>query len=130
MEYTYLDAMNYCISHAGGAPVDSEDDLLPDAQDSKLRLKEATMTLLKQEWWFNKDSNVTLEVDVNDQVPVPAGTIKAKSRDPWEYYSIRNGRLWRHRASTDLFTGFGSVCIDRVYWLEWDYLPLEAQDFI
>lgn len=130
MEYTYLEAVNYCISQVGAAPVDSTNDLLPDVQDAQLRLKEASMSLQKMSWWFNKDNDVTLEVDVNNYVPVPAGTIKALSKDLWEYYSIRNNRLWRHRCSTDLFEDMDSVCVDLVSWLDWEYLPLEAQDYI
>ena len=81
MDYTYLEAVNYVISLVGAAPVDSTDDLLPDVQDAQLRLKEASLTHQKTGWWYNTDDNVILPRDVDDKIPVAAGTLKVVTVD-------------------------------------------------
>lgn len=127
MDYTYLEAVNYVISLVGAAPVDSIDDLLPDVQDAQLRLKEASMTHQKTGWWYNTDDNVVLPRDVDNKIPVAAGTLKVVTVDGY-YYTVRNGFLWDHERKTDVFEA--DVCANVTTWLEWEDLPYEARDFI
>jgi hypothetical protein len=124
---SYLDAINYVLAQVGSAPVTDDQSLQPDVQTAILRLSEASTWLQKRGWWWNTDLNVTLPLNVNDKIPLPANTMKILKAYP-EFVTNRDGFAYSPHRQTDIFDG--ALYVDIVIEQPWDYMPPSAVDAI
>lgn len=126
---TFLEAINFVIAQVGAGAVSSESNTLPDVTNAKLRLTEANLWLQKQGWWFNRELNVSLTPDVNDEIifsPVPLKIITYTSG----YLTIRGGKAYDMSTQSDTFPNVDHFHVDLVQDVTWDNLPQEAHDTI
>ena len=127
--YAKLDVVNYIIAQVGAAPVADLNDLLPDVQSALLRLDEASRSLQKRGWWFNKEFNIVLPKATDDTIPIPADASKILRASPC-FLIIRDGEAYDPYARSNLFPEVDNITVDLVYFHQWEWLPVEAQDFI
>lgn len=131
---TYLEAINYIIAQVGAAPVDDENDPLPDVASAKLRLSEASRWIQKRGYWFNTDLNVILtpieEGEVDEfKIVLPTNLIKILHATP-AFLIDRSGFAYNPYTQSNEFPDVTNVCVDLVLENVWDDLPQTAQDCI
>ena len=127
---SYLDAINFVIAQVGATATDDENDTLPDVTDAKLRLEEADLWLQKKGWWFNTDLDVELSPDENDQIPIPAGTLKILTHTSGFLLLRDDGFMYNPYTQSNLFPDTDHFHLDLIIRLPWVDLPQSAQDVI
>lgn len=128
---TELDAVNLVMKAKGLDLVTTID--LGDAEiaDAAFHLNAADLEVQSKGWFFNKDYSLTLALDSNGHIPLPAGTLGVAA-SYWNYgmkqLAERNGRLWDLFNKTDIFTT--TQCVDITVRLLFESLPQVARDYI
>jgi hypothetical protein len=121
-----LNAVNYLLSLSGGAEVDSLEHNLPDINAARIRIDEATRTLLKRGWWFNTDPCVTLSPDEGTKEITLTNILKVKGLS--QFVTLQNGKLYDPHTRSYEFSG--DVTVELVNSYPWEFLPESAQDYI
>lgn len=122
-----VEAQDYLIGLLGSAPTGDITSLNPDAQAARARLDDVSGTVQKKGWWFNTDYNVTMSPSIDDkEILLPSNVIKII---PQNNSIVQRGiKLYDSYNNTYQFEG--DVVATRIVKLDWDLLPIDAQDLI
>lgn len=124
---TELDAVNYLLRQIGSHPVTTTTEQRPDVLGALNTLNEWSQTIQTRGWWFNEDLGIQLQVDDQNNIPVPANSAHVTTLSG-ATYSIRNERLYDVYRQSDEFTS--PVTVSITYVLPYVDLPIPAADLI
>ena len=128
MAYTELEAINFLLSHVGAAPVPSLATPLPDITSAQLRLKEASIWVQKQGWWFNRIIRQEfVPNEVGNEIDLPTNVLKVIGQWP-QFVIEREDKAYNPH--TDSFEWDICLTLDLILLLEFEQLPPSAQDAI
>lgn len=122
-----LDAVNDILSAIGEPPVTELPSGIPDADLAEDFLDRIERQTQARGWWFNRESLVELEPDVDGHVVLPTDVLKWTPADPDKRFFIRAGRLYDPSEKTDVFTE--AIKLNVVYRIEWNDLPQVFTDY-
>ena len=135
-----LAAVNIILSTIGEAPVNTLIGTLPlSASIASAALNEQANAVQLDGYWYNTDTNVTLPLDANGNVWLPANVAKVeinRQRYAGKEIVMRpqlNGQnqLYDRRNQTYNFADLVTVIADRiVYILDWSQLPESAKRYM
>lgn len=127
---TELDAINTMLAAIGEAPVNMMDSGLPDAGIAEQILTRTFRAVQARGWWFNHEVNYPLSPDVNDEIQLPANTLKVDSYGDDRALDViqRGTRLYNRGDHTYTFTK--TIKVEIVFLLAWDELPQTVRDYI
>ena len=128
---TELQAVNIMLSTIGEAPVNSiAGNTTVDVSTAINILNETSMSIQSQGWKFNTSENVTLSLDVDSKIPLPANCVQADSSRQFKHINVvmRDGYLYDMEKHTDIFTSVTPV--DLVLVQLFDSLPEFARRYI
>jgi hypothetical protein len=133
--YTQLDALNYILSQVGAAPVDDLDSILPDLASAQLRFNEANVWVQKRGWWFNQILRQTLTPDPSSgEIALPGNTLKIESPYPQFLIAQTDSNDTTVQRVFDpinnVYVFEDVVCVDVTLLLDFEYIPLSAQDAV
>jgi hypothetical protein len=78
---TKLQAVNRILRANGEPRVSSLTSGATDAEEAEAVLDEVTTSVLSEGWYVNTDEGVTLSLDENDRLPVPADALRIDASD-------------------------------------------------
>ena len=127
MHLTELEAVNLIRGSVGKAPVSSLQSENPDVRAAQKRLKNTTLELQANSWWFNTELSVSLAPDVSGNIIYPSNALEVRPQDPFTYLTIRGGKLYN--PNTQSFTFTAPVVVDMLLTLDFDDLPYVAANY-
>lgn len=125
---TKLEAVNQMLALIELAPVDSLETGDPTVDIAVSQLNQTTRFVQAEGWWFNTELNVMLSPNAQQEVQLPANTLKADPQKVLRDYVQRGLKLYDKVGHT--FAIGESVGIDLVLGLGFDELPFSAQNYI
>lgn len=126
---TLLEAVNSILRNLGTTKVTNTEVSNPDVQAALDAIQETRRSVQARGWWFNKQTNVTLPVNLVGNIPVPSTTIKVDTSRTGLDVVQRGMKLFNRETNSDQFTE-ALTDIDIVILLPWEDLPFTAQEYI
>ncbi len=126
---TLLEAVNSILRNLGTTKVTNTEVSNPDVQAALDAIQELVRSVQSRGWWFNKQTNVTLPVNLVGNIPIPSTAIKVDTARAGLDVVQRGMKLFNRETNSDQFTE-SLTDIDIVFLLEWDDLPYTAQEYI
>lgn len=133
MAMTELQAVNVLLAAIGEAPVNTLDSNgLIDAAIAQTFLTNTRAEVQARGWWFNKETEYPLSVDVNNNIVLPTNTLHVDTSDVDGFYDVveRGGMLYDRKNHTFEFTNVTTLKCDIVFNLDFTDLPFTAQWYI
>ncbi len=127
MHLTELAAVNLIRGTVGKAPVSTLQTENPDVRAAQNRLKNTTLELQANSWWFNTELSVTLTPDTSGDIIYPSNALEVRPQDPFAYLTIRGGKLYN--PNTQSFTFTEAVVVDMLMVLDFNDLPYVAANY-
>lgn len=128
---TELDAINYVMKAKGLDLVTSID--LGDAEvaDAAFHLNVADLGFQSKGWYFNKDYCLSLALDSNSHIPLPAGTLgvaQPSGWPSWPNFTERAGKLYNLTSHTYIWAA--PVVVDIVVRVAYTDMPDVARRYV
>lgn len=121
-----LEAVNAILATIRETPVDSLESGASDADIALALLRAVSKQFQTTGWTFNTDKEVTLAINNDGEVPLPANVLRVISQDP--NHVQRGLKLYDRSLHTYQFTT--APVADLVTGLSFDLLPEPARAFI
>ena len=128
MQISELEAVNLIRGSTGKAPVSNLLGDNPDVKAAQNRLKNTTLELQSNSWWFNTELSVTLTPDVSGDIIYPSNALEVRPHDPFTYLTMRGNKLYDPNKQSYTFTS--SVVVDMLLALDFEELPYAAANFV
>lgn len=124
-----LDILNAMLSAIGSSGISSTVGRHPGLIRAKPILDRVNRTIQARGYWFNTDRKLKLKPTTDKEFILPERTLKADASNPRDPF-VRRGRVmydpYKHTSAIDQATMY----VDVVVQLEYDDLPIVAQDLI
>ena len=133
---TELEAINTLLSVIGEAPIDSLSDItvneITDSALARRTLNEVSRDVQAEGWSWNTDNNVTFNIDVSNEIKLPASALKVVFPSVGDgNYVARGLRVYdRNRQSYDMTDVESVTATQVVTQLDWEEMPHAAQQYI
>lgn len=123
-----LDAVNKILAITGDAPVATLDDSYIQSKLAQQVLNRASRDIQSKGWWFNEETDVTLQRDVNGYITLSPNVIQVTVKNDAGTIVQRGNRMYDKQNRTYVFTE--NLTVDIIYMLEWNELPQVARAHI
>lgn len=123
-----LDAVNKILAITGDAPVATLDDSYIQSKLAQQILNRASRDIQSKGWWFNEETDVTLQRDVNGYITLSPNVIQVTVKNDAGTIVQRGNRMYDKQNRTYVFTE--NLTVDIIYMLEWNELPQVARAHI
>lgn len=128
-ESTKLEAVNTMLAAIGHLPVNTIGSGTALAASQAVQvLNEVDREVQLQGWAFNREKDVTLSKDVNDEIVLPVNILRVDASDPRFDVVEREGKLYDLKNHTFTFTG--DVKVDVTYFIDFVDLPEDARRYM
>jgi NACalpha-BTF3-like transcription factor len=128
---TELEAVNAILRNAGITPVNSLTDDVLDLENAAATLRQISVDLQAEGWWFNTECLFPLTPDGDNRLAVPANTLKADVDGPdrlHKDYVLRGSVFYDRKNHTSIITEPTTVTLVRA--LAFDELPSTARRYV
>ncbi len=126
---TELQAVNIMLSVIGEAPVNTITGTNSvDVSVAKNILDETSMSIQSMGWNYNTEQEVTVSLDSNNKIPLPANCVQADSYSKVFNVTTRNGYLYDLDKKTDVFSS--DISLNLVTVQQFEHLPEYARRYI
>lgn len=123
-----LDAVNKILAITGDAPVATLDDSYIQSKLAQQILNRASRDIQSKGWWFNEETDVTLQRDVNGYITLSPNVIQVTVKNDAGTIVQRGNRMYDKQNRTYVFTE--NLTVDIIYMLDWNELPQVARAHI
>lgn len=125
-----LEAINEMLSCVGEAPVSQLNTGFVEADVAENILDGITREVQTKGWNFNTETKFELMPDMNNEVVVPANTLKADgtTQTALEDWVLRGGKMYNRKGKT--YTSIAPVSVTLVICLDFETLPEAARRYI
>jgi hypothetical protein len=130
-----LDAVNLCLRAKGLEAATSVDLSDGDVADVVQWLDMMDQQVQSRGWFFNKDWSLTLPLDANSNVPLPAGTLgvaNAYYHQRWPMVAMRtqNDLPFLYNLGDHNFVFPSQPVVDIIIRMDFKDLPVQARQYI
>jgi hypothetical protein len=126
---TELQAVNIMLSVIGEAPVNTITGTNSvDVSVAKNILDETSMSIQSMGWNYNTEKEVTVSLDSNNKIPLPANCVQADSYSRVHNVTTRNGFLYDLDKKTDVFSS--DISLNLVTVQQFEHIPEYARRYI
>jgi len=128
---TKLDAINRLLRAVQAPDLNAlTEENLTYEQQIAIDIFEQTNTFVQGlGWWFNT-FKISLQPDINGNIPIPSDYLFVDPVDPTENYIVVNGKLYDVDNQTFDFSDKESVELEVVLLIDFEKLPIPAQEYI
>ena len=125
----YLDAVNYVLNQIGSPGVTEAQPGLPEYDAAVRRLAEASVWVQKRGYWFNTETNVSLEVEANGTIILPTNLLKILNSREGFMLNI-GGLAYNPNTQSNDWSQYTTINVSWILEQPWERLPDTAQDVI
>lgn len=126
---TELEAVNTMLESIGEQPVNTlVNSGVPEVDIAYTVLTNISRDFQAKGWHFNTETNFPLSLDVNNNLMVPANTLRVDSIDTHRDVTLRGIRLYDKEKHTYFFSE--SLNVDIVLFLDFMELPQAARSYL
>lgn len=128
-ESTKLEAVNTMLAAIAHLPVNTlGSGTALAASQAEAVLDEVDREVQLEGWVFNRERDVQLTPNVDDEIELPVNILRIDASSPSLDVVEREGKLYDKKNHT--FTFAGAVRVDVTYFLEFDDLPEDARRYM
>lgn len=128
---TELEAVNAILRNAGITPVNSLTDDVLDLENAQATLRQISVDLQTEGWWFNTEHLFPLTPNGSNQLAVPVNTLKADVDGSDRFckdYVLRGSIFYDRENHTSTITEATTVTLVRA--LAFEELPSTARRYV